>query len=494
MDSLSGQQIGSFEVGELIGAGGMALIYRAFQPSMGRPVAIKLLQRALIKQDARFLERFAREAQVAASLTHPHIVPVYDYGEHAGQPYLVMALLEGGSLADRIQREGPLDLASSARIVRALGSALDFAHSQGVIHRDVKPDNVVFDLSGNPYLADFGIARLTAQSTGNLTGTGVVGTLAYMAPEMAYDGKAGPASDLYALGVTAWEMLTAQPLYQAGNPAEMMLAHIQQAIPEIHTLRPDLPDWVQSALARALAKEAAQRYENASQFGLALEPTAEFNSLPATAPAERGGPYYYPNAFMRSLLGATRDALGEQAYQAVLVHADLPQFFESLPPNDFRKRVTFEQVGRLTQALYQIYGARGAQSVGVRAGADSYREALDTLKPLYRATEALLKVTAPERWLYTGLKNFERIFNTLSDQIVEVSEDGDAVLWRILRCPLCWGWQADQPVCHMAVGNLMAAMDNTFGEGRYRVRATHCIARGDPSGLIRVEPREAPQE
>ncbi|NDJ35780.1 MAG: serine/threonine protein kinase, partial [Chloroflexi bacterium] len=181
---LSGTRFAGYELGEMLGYGGMASVYLAQQVSIGRTVAIKIMP-AHLTNDPQFLERFKQEVQLIAALQHPRVLPVYDYGELEGRPFIVMAHINGGTLADRIAA-GPMPIADIDYMVAQIAEGLDHAHQSGVIHRDIKPSNVLLDTRGNAYLADFGLAKIT-EAGPNLTGTHVVGTPAYMAPEMAYD-------------------------------------------------------------------------------------------------------------------------------------------------------------------------------------------------------------------------------------------------------------------------------------------------------------------
>jgi serine/threonine protein kinase len=195
---------GRYEILNTIGSGGMATVYRAHDPRFNREVAIKVMS-ADYAHNQTFAQRFIREAQTVAALEHPAIVSVHDFGEHEGRPFLVMQYMSNGSLAERIKR-GPLPFEEADHILSRIAEALDWAHSKGVIHRDIKPANILFDQHDYPCLADFGIVKLT-ESTSQLTGSGMIGTPAYMAPEMMDKGGLTHLIDVYALTVTLYQML-----------------------------------------------------------------------------------------------------------------------------------------------------------------------------------------------------------------------------------------------------------------------------------------------
>ncbi len=270
--------IGRYAIQSELGRGGMAIVYLAFDPRFERRVAVKVLPREFLF-DGGFPARFEREAKAIAALEHYAIVPVYDFGEHEGQPYLVMRYMPGGSLADRV-RQGPLSLADVTAIVERVAAALEIAHRQGVIHRDVKPGNVLFDAEGHAYLTDFGIVKLT-EATAQLTGSGIVGTPSYMAPEMTRPGGTTPLIDVYALGVTLFQALAGHLPYEADTPMGTALAHVTNPIPDIREDRPDLPGGVQTVILRALAKDPELRYSS---------PLALVDDLHAAARGDLPGP------------------------------------------------------------------------------------------------------------------------------------------------------------------------------------------------------------
>ncbi len=267
-----GKMLGNYEVVAEIGSGGMATVYRGHQPSLNRQVAIKVLAGELAR-DASFRERFSREARSIAQLAHPNILPVYDSGEdkETGAPYFVMQLVEGGTLAQRMGQ--PMDIEAVVRITAQLARALDYAHRRGVVHRDVKPANVLLTPDGHPLLSDFGISRMVAET--HLTQTGVsLGTPAYMSPEQAQGGAVDQRTDIYALGVIAYEMLTGRLPFQADTPVGMLHQHAYELPPPLRAFRPDVSRPLEKVLMRALAKEPSGRYASAGEFADAIEQAA----------------------------------------------------------------------------------------------------------------------------------------------------------------------------------------------------------------------------
>jgi hypothetical protein len=287
MTDLTGHTINQYHILAEIGRGGMATVYRAYQPAMGREVAVKILPHQFA-HDPTFLARFEREVQIAARVQHPRILPVYDAGEHVGQPYIVMAYMPGGTLEDWIRAsEGKgLPLDDALRIVSQVAEGLDALHSQGIVHRDLKPSNILLDEHGDCFLSDFGVAQLL-EATAHLTGTGLVGTPGYMAPEAFQHGQTGASSDLYALGIIAWEMLAGRHPFEAETPAQWMRAHIEKAVPDIRRTRPDLPPDVNAVLQVATAKDPARRFANAGQMAAALRQAIAARPRPGKRPVRR---------------------------------------------------------------------------------------------------------------------------------------------------------------------------------------------------------------
>lgn len=271
LDNLSGQMLGQYELRELLGVGGMGAVYRAYQSSLKREVAVKVLPPSLAAQPG-YAERFIREAETAAALEHPHIVPIVDYDTANGISYIVMRLLTGGTLAERLaQRSGRLpSLGEISELLRQMASALDYAHSQGVIHRDLKLTNVMFDSQGNAYLVDFGIAKLLGGA--GLTSTGMaLGTPSYMAPEQWRGEEVTPAADLYALGVMTYQLVTGRAPFEAPTPYALMHKHLHEEATPPQALRAGLPEAVTPVLQRAMAKEAHERFATAAAYAQAFD-------------------------------------------------------------------------------------------------------------------------------------------------------------------------------------------------------------------------------
>jgi serine/threonine-protein kinase len=262
------EKIGRYIIISELGRGGMATVYRAKDPNFDREVAVKILPRTFL-HDPQFRARFEREAKTVAALEHAAIVPVYDFGEEDGQPYIVMRLMSGGSLADKL-KEGKFSLEEAVRIISHLAAGLDAAHRKGVIHRDLKPGNILFDQYNDPYLSDFGIARL-AEGDSTLTGSRILGTPAYMSPEQIQGDKdIDGRSDIYAMGVIFYQMLVGNTPFQAATPAKIMMMHILEPIPNILKSLPTVPTSIENWFERVLAKDPEERFPNANNMGESL--------------------------------------------------------------------------------------------------------------------------------------------------------------------------------------------------------------------------------
>jgi serine/threonine-protein kinase len=269
MSGLIGQNFGRYQILELLGAGGMATVYKAYDPRLEREVAIKVIRREAFPPDemAMLLKRFERESKSLGRLSHPNIVGVIDYGEYEGLPYLVMVYLSGGTLKDRLGK--PLPWREAIHMILPIAQALEYVHGQNIINRDVKPSNILLTESGQPMLTDFGLVKLFGQQDNkdaSLTSSGTgLGTPDYMAPEQ-WTGEPTAQSDLYSLGVVLYEMITGHRPYTADTPAGVLLKQATESLPLPKQYVPDLPKDVESVLLKALAKDPKDRYVNMHIF------------------------------------------------------------------------------------------------------------------------------------------------------------------------------------------------------------------------------------
>ncbi|HVU12412.1 MAG TPA: serine/threonine-protein kinase, partial [Phototrophicaceae bacterium] len=278
-DDLIGRKIGGYEIIELIGHGGMATVYRAQQVSMNRIVAVKVLPRQFLN-DETYMQRFNREVKIVAQLEHRNIVPVHDYGEAEGQPFIVMRCMTGGSVDDLL-RYGALKLDQIVRILDQIAPALDYAHGKGVLHRDLKPSNVLMDDDGGAYLTDFGIARLMAdENTAQITTQGVVGTPSYMSPEQAQGQPLDQRSDIYSLGVMLFEMATGQRPFESDTPYSIAVLQVTAKPPNPRSLNPELPAAVEDVILKTMNKKREGRYDSAGKLAEAFKTASD---VPASA-------------------------------------------------------------------------------------------------------------------------------------------------------------------------------------------------------------------
>ncbi len=275
------KQIGRYEIKTEIGRGGMATVYLAHDPRFRRDVAVKVLPRQYT-HDPMFRARFDREAQTIAALEHPAIVPVHDFGEDNGQPFLVMRYMPGGSLAEKLEYDA-LSLNQAAKILKRIASALDRAHSQGIVHRDLKPGNILFDRYDDAYLADFGIAKM-AEATAALTGNSLIGTPAYMSPEQVKGGEVDGRSDIYALGVILFEMLTGQQPFEARTPIAVAFKHVHEPIPDMRARKADLSPTLQFTINQAMSKNPDERFQVAADLAKSVETLSSKTSSSQSQP------------------------------------------------------------------------------------------------------------------------------------------------------------------------------------------------------------------
>ena len=275
-------KIGRYKIKEELGSGEMGSVYRAYDASFNREVAIKILPLELMR-NLKTLARFRRELKMIALLEHPAIVPVYDVGEENGQPYYVMRYMSGGSLR-RWLKAGKLTLQDTSDIVERIALGLEYAHRKGIVHRDLTPDNILFDNHNNPYITDFSLAKLIADTFRTNSGNGLIGTPEYISPEQAQSLPVDHRTDIYGLGVITYEMLTGEKPYNASDSFGVLVKHVSEPVPEILQVNPELPPEVDGIIKKSMAKNRNDRYESAVDMARALTKAAygEERTLPTS--------------------------------------------------------------------------------------------------------------------------------------------------------------------------------------------------------------------
>ena len=292
-----------YELGDRLGAGGISDVFAAYDRRLARPVAIKFLRTGIGDERAR--ARFEREARIAASFNHPHAVAIYDVGERDDQPYLVLELVAGSSLSQVLAQRHRLVPDEAVAIVDQVLDALDAAHAQGLVHRDVKPANILVTSEHVAKLADFGIAKAVADATGSVTMTGeIMGTPRYLSPEQVAGHRATPRSDLYAVGVVLYETLAGTPPFSGETPIATALAHQHEPVPSLASRRPGLDPRLVAAVERALAKDPARRFANAREMRLALAPSPGATTIPVPVAVVADAPTLADSAMLAE--GTTR--------------------------------------------------------------------------------------------------------------------------------------------------------------------------------------------
>jgi serine/threonine protein kinase len=277
MSVREGKILGKYRLTEKLGRGMMAEVYKAHDPRSNRYVAVKVLHSFLAEKED-FVGRFEREATAVAKLQHPNIVPVIDFDHKGDVFYMVMELVEGptlkAELGERSHMGQPFDPREAARILTAIGNAVDYIHRRGVVHRDLKPANIMFTSKGEPMLTDFGIAKIVGAKRFTMTGA-ISGTPTYMSPEQGQGGRGDERSDIYSLGVILYEMVTGRVPFDANTPFVLIMKHIQDPPPLPREVNPDIPEAVEPVILKALSKNPADRYQTAGEMVRALQMAIE---------------------------------------------------------------------------------------------------------------------------------------------------------------------------------------------------------------------------
>jgi serine/threonine-protein kinase len=320
-----GGTIGNYQIVEKVGAGGMGSVYKAYQPALGRYVAIKVLP-PQTAGDPSFAERFALEARAVGKLRHPNIVTAYDFSTNGDLAYLVSDFIDGGTLADQLG--APLPLEYALTILTPVASALDYAHARGVVHRDVKPQNILLTHDGTPVLTDFGLAKIIGPGSGVTQAGALMGTAEYIAPECASGAEsAGPAADQYALAIVAYQMLVGRHPFPSENPLSALMAHVHKPVPVPSAVGVPLAPNVEAALLRGLAKKPAERFARVGDFVRALSGAAVSSPSGPSLPVMPAAPVPKP-----SVLGAPQASVGLGSPASRGPSAPEPPSEERLPP------------------------------------------------------------------------------------------------------------------------------------------------------------------
>ncbi|HEV8468074.1 MAG TPA: protein kinase [Candidatus Limnocylindria bacterium] len=283
-----GSELGNYQIVEKIGAGGMGSVYKAYQAALGRYVAIKVLP-PQTAGDPSFAERFALEARAIGKLRHPNIVTAYDFAQQGDLAFLVSDFIDGGTLADQLGAPLPLDYALT--ILTPIAAALDYAHARGVVHRDIKPQNILLSHEGTPVLTDFGLAKIIGPGSGVTQAGALMGTAEYIAPECASGAEvAGPAADQYAVAIVAYQMLVGRHPFPSDNPISALMAHVHKPVPVPSSIGVPLPPHVEVTLLRGLAKKPEERFARISDFVRALASPAPFAAPSQSIPPSQTSP------------------------------------------------------------------------------------------------------------------------------------------------------------------------------------------------------------
>jgi WD40 repeat protein/serine/threonine protein kinase len=507
---LKGKALRGYRLLESIGEGAFGVVYRATQPQIGREVAIKAVHPELANHPD-FVRRFEREAQIVARLEHPHIVPLYDYWREPDGAFLVMRYLRGGSVEDLIA-EGPLSVERAATLLDQIAAALAAAHRQGVVHRDVKPGNVLLDEEGNAYLTDFGVA-LDAGSPERTSGTMLRGTPAYLSPEQVRLEAATPRSDVYALGVILYEMLTGEHPYPEGSLSALLDRHLREPVPSLRDARPELSREVDRVIARATAKDAGDRYEDILEVATAFRVASAADTGAPEPVGETRNPYKGLRAFLEADAGDFfgRESLTQRLVDRLSEPVEGSRFLAVVGPSGSGKS-SVVQAG-LIPALRRggLPGSERWFVVDVLPGAHPFRELESALltvavEPppslleelvsddlgLVRAADRVLP--DPDAELVIVLDQFEEVFTLMAEgreRLHLLASLRAAALEPESRVRVVATLRADffdEPLSIHGFGDLLAARTEAIPPMSPEELERAIVAPADRSGLA-VEPR-----
>jgi WD40 repeat protein/serine/threonine protein kinase len=419
--SLSGQFLKGYAIGNQIGAGSFGAVYRATQASVGREVAIKIILPNFANQP-EFIRRFETEAQIVARLEHPHIVPLFDYWREPDRAYLVMRLLPS-NLRYQLEETGPLALPDAAQLADQMASALAMSHRQEVVHRDIKPDNILLDNEGNAYLTDFGLAEVIKSSLESSSDT-VTGSPAYMSPEQLKGELLTSQSDIYAFGIVLYEMLVGQHPYEKLSISDLIRKHLLEPLPLIHSQRADVPEAVDRVLQRATAKDLAERYPDAQALAADFRNALLGHPTMTLTPVEENQPIANPYKGLRAFEEADagdffgREALVERLIRTLADDHPLARFLAVVGPSGSGK-------SSLVQA-----GLIPALRRGALRGSNRwfYLSMVPSTQPLRHLETALLSIAVrPVARLSERLRTDPRALVTVTDEIL-AGDDSELVL------------------------------------------------------------------
>ena len=507
---LEGEPLRGYRLLEQVGEGAFGVVYRAIQPQVGREVAIKAVHPELANHPD-FVRRFDREAQIVARLEHPHVVPLYDYWREPDAAYLVMRFLRGGSVEDMLEA-GPIEPSRVVSIVEQVASALGAAHRQGVVHRDVKPGNVLLDEEGNAYLTDFGVA-LDAGSPERSTGTMMRGTPAYLSPEQIRLEPTTPRSDVYALGIVVFEMLTGEHPFPDTSLTALLDHHVRDVVPSARSLRPQLPPAVDEVIGRATAKDPNERFSDIEEIARALRAALEGTRV-APQPA---GPIRNPYKGLRAFLEADaldffgRETVVKRLLQSLAEDGHAQRFLAVVGPSGSGKSSVVR--AGLVPALRRgaIPGSERWYVIDVVPGLHPFREIETALMSvavepppslmeelerdelgIVRAVDRVLP--DPEAELVIVLDQLEEVFTMIEDdserarflasiEAAALQPDSRVRMIATLRADFY-----DAPLSVPGFGDLLAARTEAITPMTPEELERAIVAPADRAGLV-VEPR-----